>query len=152
MLISLQSANWSGLYTSGPDVLSYLQGVADRYKLRPYMKLSHELLGARYDEPSGKWHLKIRRRSNTTGELEEFEDWAHFLFTAVGILSRPKWPDIPGIGGFGGTIVHSGNWNLGGETWEDDVKEWGDKNVGVIGIVRASLPRLSMNLSVGQES
>ena len=53
----------------------------------------------------------------------------------VETLSRWRWPDIEGLHDFKGTLVHSANWNLGGATWEEDAKDWGDKNVAVIGLV-----------------
>jgi cation diffusion facilitator CzcD-associated flavoprotein CzcO len=36
---------------------------------------------------------------------------AQFLITATGYLSQPRIPDIPGIGGFGGRIMHSAKWD-----------------------------------------
>lgn len=89
-----------------------------------------------YNEPTGKWHVLVTRPSVTSpGEFEEFEDTCDFLFTGMGILSRWSWPDIDGLKNFKGTLVHSANWDLGGATWEDDAKDWHDKNVAVIGLV-----------------
>ncbi|PSR73745.1 hypothetical protein PHLCEN_2v10435 [Hermanssonia centrifuga] len=57
----------------------------------------------------------------------------------MGILSRWSWPDIDGLKNFKGTLVHSANWDLGGATWEDDAKDWQDKNVAVIGLGSTAL-------------
>ena len=95
---------------------------------------------ARYDEDSGRWKLRIRCPSDTSpGSYEEVDDWADFVFNGIGGLHRWNWPDIPGLSDFKGTKVHSAGWNLGGETWEDDVKDWGNKKVAVIGLVSVSL-------------
>lgn len=67
--------------------------------------------------------------------FEVLEDDADFLFMGVGILSRWKWPDIAGLHDFKGVLVHSANWDLGGASWEDDVKDWGSKDVAVVGLV-----------------
>ena len=86
------------------------------------------------------------------------------LFTGIGGLSRWKWPDIEGLHDFKGTLIHSADWKVNagnesaedgdgtsgtasdrtdgertrrkGKTWQEDVKDWGDKKVGVIGVVR----------------
>lgn len=91
-----------------------------------------------------------------------FEDTADLLFTGLGGLSRWNWPDIVGLHDFQGTLIHSARWEVGPndervvavtgpsassskdkeevkkrqKTWQEDVKDWGDKKVGVIGVVR----------------
>ncbi|KAF7795033.1 hypothetical protein EIP86_006177 [Pleurotus ostreatoroseus] len=132
--------DWSALYSPGAEILEHLESIVAKYKLAPYMKLQHELVEARYDEQSAKWHVRVKRPSSTTpGAFEEFEDEADFLFMGVGILSRWNWPEVEGLHDFKGTLVHSANWNLGGVTWEEDVKAWGDKNVAVIGLGSSAL-------------
>jgi cation diffusion facilitator CzcD-associated flavoprotein CzcO len=94
-----------------------------------YIKLNHELAHAQYDEPSGKWNFRIRRGPESN--REEIEDTADILLLATGVLSRWKWPDIPGLEDFQGRLVHSAKWDAS----DDEVNEWADKRVGVIGIV-----------------
>ena len=114
-----------------------MDGIVKKYKLESLIHLQHEMVGAHYEESTGRWHVRLRRpRLKCPGEFDEIVDEADFLFMGVGILSRWKWPDIPGLRDFTGTLVHSADWNLGGSSWEDDVKDWGDKNVAVIGAVR----------------
>ena len=125
--------DWSSLYSPGAEILESLDAIVDKYNLQPYIKLSHEMVHARYDEATGKWHVRIKRSSGD-GKVEEIEDDADFLFLGVGILNRWNWPDIDGLKDFKGTLVHSANWNLGGATWQEDVRDWGDKNVAVIGL------------------
>lgn len=62
------------------------------------------------------------------------------VFNGIGLLSRWHWPDIAGLHDFKGTLVHSADWNLDGATWEEDVKQWGDKKVAVIGLVSSASP------------
>lgn len=93
-----------------------------------------------WDEPTSKWVVRIRRPSATDpSTYEEFEDRADVVLNGTGGLSRWKWPDIEGFHEFKGKIVHSAGWDFGGERWEDEVKDWGDKNVAVIGLVRPIL-------------
>ena len=125
------------MWSPGSEILEYMQGVAKKYKVEQYVKLRHQLVAARYDEDSGKWNLSIKRPAEgSTDTFEEFDEQADFVFGGIGVLHRWNWPDIAGLKDFKGTMVHSADWNLGGATWEDDVKDWGNKKVGVIGLVR----------------
>ncbi|KAL4250051.1 FAD-binding Monooxygenase Superfamily protein [Abortiporus biennis] len=134
-----EKTDWSAFYAPGPEILSYLQGVVEKYKLMQYIKLQHELVHARYDEPTGKWHLRIRRpvvSSSNEREIqyEEFEDTADIFFTGFGALSRWKWPDIKGLDQYKGKLMHSAQWDLEGDTWQEGVKDWTDKKIAVIGV------------------
>jgi hypothetical protein len=111
-------------------------------------------------EESGKWLLTIKRPRNNTEESiernppklykpsyndwEEFQDTADVLFTGIGALSRWDWPDIEGLDSFAGKVIHSAQWKTGNDAkcWEESVVDWGDKKVGVIGVV-SDLPSSS---------
>lgn len=139
-LTGRQKTDWSSLYSPGSEILSYLKQLVVKYKLESYINLRHELTSARYDEASGKWRVRIKRPSQSAeGEYEEFDDEADFIFAGMGILSRWSWPQIEGLQVYKGTLLHSAGWNLGGATWEDDVKDWGDKRVAVIGLVSTAM-------------
>ena len=157
----LLKANWSAFYSTGPEIQQYLEHIVDKYTLRPYIKLQHRVVSARYLEESGKWLLTIKRPRNNAGESfertppklnkpnyddwEEFQDTADVLFTGVGALSRWNWPDIEGLDTFAGKIIHSAQWETGNDdtkSWEESVADWSDKKVGVIGVVSESF-RLS---------
>lgn len=109
-----------------------------------YIKLQHELIHARYHEDSGKWHLRLRRPvpgcATADEQFEVIEDTADFVLAGVGVLSRWRWPDIEGLSTFKGKIVHSAGWETDESGhWQSSVANWGDKNVGVIGVVRPLL-------------
>ncbi|KIM76405.1 hypothetical protein PILCRDRAFT_648853 [Piloderma croceum F 1598] len=127
-----ENTDWSAFYSPGSEILAYLERVVDKYKLMRYIKLQHELIHARYDEPSAKWHLRLRRpaiNSDSTAGIhfEEFEDTADILFTGLGSLSQWTWPDIAGLNEFKGTVLHTAQ-------WDESVQDWGTKKVGVIGV------------------
>ena len=96
-----------------------------------YIKLSHEVILARYDEQTGKWHVRVRR----TDTGEEFEDVADVLITAYGPINRWKMPNIEGLEGFKGEVHHSAGYVPKGKTGDEDANAWGDKKVAVIGAV-----------------
>ncbi|KAI0716074.1 hypothetical protein C8Q72DRAFT_867679 [Fomitopsis betulina] len=116
-----------------------------------YIKLQHRVVHARYDGPTGKWHLLIQRPrdpsmrprsppnasapdSDAEEQYEEFEDTADLLFTCVGLLSRWKWPEIDGLEEFEGKLFHTTDFGDKGRPWQDNVHDWADKRVGVIGV------------------
>lgn len=113
-----------------------MRRIVEKYKLMKYIRLRHELSHAAWDENAGLWRLRVRR----AGE-EETEDTADVLFLGVGLLNRPRWPDIPGLREFRGRLLHTAQWDVGmlnvdGSLDDNGVPHtWHDKVVGVIGNV-----------------
>lgn len=75
-------ANMRCSYSPGPEIFKYLKHIAEKYELYRFIKLSHRVVAATWDEAEGVWGLKIEDLS--TGRV--FEDWCHFLIGASGIL------------------------------------------------------------------
>ncbi|TID03888.1 putative sterigmatocystin biosynthesis monooxygenase stcW [Colletotrichum higginsianum] len=98
--------NWSRFYAPGSEILEYLNHVVDKYGARKYMKFQHEFKGARWCEDAGKWEVQLLR--HTDGQT--IYDTADVVVKATGTLNKWKWPDIPGLHDFKGTLLHSANW------------------------------------------
>ncbi|KAK7686490.1 hypothetical protein QCA50_010087 [Cerrena zonata] len=128
--------DWSAFYAPGPEILSYMRSVVSKYKLHQHLHLQHELVYARWDSPTSQWHIRLKRPSpNSETGFEEIEDKADFLFSGMGGLSRWSWPDIKGLDKYKGVLYHSAQWDvMEGQSWQDTVKDWGEKTVGVIGV------------------
>jgi cation diffusion facilitator CzcD-associated flavoprotein CzcO len=94
--------NWSRLFAPGAELKRYAEHVADKYDLRRRMRFRTTVTGAAWDSESERWQVELADG-----------DWitARFLITATGFLSQPKSPDIPGIDGFAGKIIHSADWD-----------------------------------------
>jgi cation diffusion facilitator CzcD-associated flavoprotein CzcO len=107
---------WSHHYVKQPEVLKYLEHVVDRHDLRKYMQFNTELLSADWDADANLWRVET-----STGETF----MVRYLITALGLLSKANYPDIPGLDTFKGEVTHTAAWrsNLSVE----------GKNVGVIG-------------------
>ena len=118
---------WSSFYAPGAEIKAYLEGVVEKHKLTPYIHLQHTMISSNWDEKVARWNVTIRRADG-----QEFVDSCDVLFLGVGALSRWHWPDIDGLKTFGGTRVHSANWDVP----EEAMERWKDKNVAVIGNVR----------------
>ena len=64
-------------------------------------------------------------------EGQQIDDWCHVLVNGTGFLNDWKWPKIPGVHDFKGTLVHSANW--------DTSIDYSDKTVAVIGTGSSSI-------------
>jgi cation diffusion facilitator CzcD-associated flavoprotein CzcO len=82
-------------------VLAYLEYVADRLDLRRDIQLETWVRDARYDETTQRWRVETSAGARVS---------AQFLICAVGTLSAPNTPDIPGINAFAGECYHTGRW------------------------------------------
>jgi cation diffusion facilitator CzcD-associated flavoprotein CzcO len=115
-----------------------LRRIVDKYKLMNYIRLRHELTHAAWDEDAGLWRLRVRRACGEEAEAE-IEDTADVLFLGVGWLSRPRWPDIPGLRDFQGRLLHTALWDVddadGAQDNDGVPQTWRDKAVGIIGNV-----------------
>ncbi len=96
-----QDWQWTERYPEQPEILRYLNHVADRFDLRRDIRFGTRATGARFEEASQRWLV-------TTDAGERVS--AQFLITAVGCLSTANLPDIPGRDRFAGPVYHTGLW------------------------------------------
>ncbi|HEU0190596.1 MAG TPA: NAD(P)/FAD-dependent oxidoreductase [Mycobacterium sp.] len=133
--------HWSRLFATGPELKQYANHVADKYDVRRHMRFNTVVEGARWDEDEQRWRIAL----TDGGTLH-----ARYLITATGFLSQPHTPDIPGITGFEGRLIHTTAW--------DDSYDFTDRNVGLIGTGATALqliPELAKtvaNLTVFQRT
>ncbi|MBV9859645.1 MAG: NAD(P)/FAD-dependent oxidoreductase [Alphaproteobacteria bacterium] len=113
----LQDWTWSERYPEQPEILRYLNHVADRFDLRRDIRLGTRVTAAHYDAAANLWRV-------TSESGERFT--ARFLITAVGCLSSANIPNIPGLDRFAGAWYHTGQWPHEGV-------DFGGKRVGMIG-------------------
>jgi cyclohexanone monooxygenase len=92
---------WSERYPSQPEILRYLEHVADRYGLRDDIQLSTRVTEAAFDEATGRWTVRTDRGDEVS---------ARFCIMATGCLSSRNEPDFPGLADFGGDWYHTGAW------------------------------------------
>ncbi len=111
-----QEWDWSERFATQPEILRYLEHVADRFDLRPLIAFDTEVAAADWSEAAGRWQVKT-----SAGEWS-----ARYLILATGSLSAAKAPDIAGLGDFAGQTVSTAN-------WPEDGVDFANKRVGVIG-------------------
>ncbi|KAK9460471.1 uncharacterized protein V1516DRAFT_626211 [Lipomyces oligophaga] len=98
---------WSQFYATGAELFRYWKGIALKYGVDKYAKLSHKVLEARYDEAKNIWSVKVQNL--ITNEI--FIDTCDIFYVAVGTLNDWKWPDIKGLKDFRGQLLHSAAWD-----------------------------------------
>lgn len=113
----LQDWNWSGKYPEQPEILSYLNHVADRFDLRRNIQFDTRVTSAKFLEDTNRWLIETDQGDCVT---------ARFLITGIGCISTGNVPDIPGFDSFEGEWHHTGS-------WPHEEVDFAGKRVAVIG-------------------
>jgi cyclohexanone monooxygenase len=113
----VQEWDWTERYAGQPEILAYLQHVADRFDLRDDILFDRTLVQAEWDEGERSWTLR-------------FDDGSHMggthVVMATGNLSATKPPAFDGLDDFKGEWFHTG-------VWPHHPVGWTDRRVAVIG-------------------
>jgi cation diffusion facilitator CzcD-associated flavoprotein CzcO len=112
-----QEWTWSSKYPEQPEILRYLEHVADRFDLRRDIELSTRVTAASFQEDRDRWEIHTE-----TGDVVT----AQFLISAVGCLSSANVPPISGLSEFEGSWYHTG-------AWPHEGVDFSGKRVGLIG-------------------
>ena len=113
----LEEWNWNEHFSPQPDNLKYLEFVADKFNLRPNIEFNTRVLAAHYDNDRNLWRITTDGGQSTS---------CKFLISAVGVLSTPFVPEIPGLENFKNPSWHTAEWPRENVSLEG-------KRVGVIG-------------------
>ena len=97
----LDEWDWSEHFASQPEILRYLQHVADKFDLYKDIQFSSEVKSATYRDDTRSWEIQLQDGS-------KFK--CRFLITGIGLLSQPTLPIIPGIDSFKGQSFHTSRW------------------------------------------
>ena len=96
-----QDWEWSEKFAAQPEILRYLNHVADRFDLRRDISFSTRITSILWDDAAGLWRVRTDDGNVTT---------AQFVISGAGNLSVPKQPEWPGIENFAGEVYVTGNW------------------------------------------
>ena len=117
-----QEWNWSEKYSAGPEILEYLNHVADRFDLKKDINFEEEVMEAKFNEANSQWSIKTSKQEYQT----------KFCIFATGCLSVPNKPEIEGLESFEGELLHTA-------TWPRDEVDFTGKNVAIIGTGSSSI-------------
>jgi len=113
----LQEWEWSERYPEQPEILRYLNHVADRFDLRRDIQFGTRVNGATFNERTNRWDVSTDKGDLVSGR---------YLITAVGSLSATNIPAFKGLESFKGEWYHTGHWPHEGV-------DFTAKRVGVVG-------------------
>ena len=99
------NASWTQFYPRGPEFLSYLDRVTDKYGLRDRIRFGTWVEGAEWDEKRKIWTVKAIRN----GKPESHE--CNVLIMAVGPNNNPNYPKVKNLDSFKGPVIHSAAWD-----------------------------------------
>jgi len=109
--------NWTERYPDQPEIQSYLNFVARKLDLFKSISFSSQVIEMAFHDDFNIWEIKL-----SNGKFYQ----SKFIITAVGCLSKPYTPPIPGLENFKGKILHTAE-------WPKKEVEFKSKNVAVIG-------------------
>ena len=95
-----QEWEWSERYSAQPEILKYLEHVAERFDLSRDIRFETEVQAAHYDEATQRWQVET-----TAGPVS-----AAWCIMATGCLSSPNIPAFEGSDSFAGPTYHTGRW------------------------------------------
>jgi cation diffusion facilitator CzcD-associated flavoprotein CzcO/acetyl esterase/lipase len=108
---------WSEKYATQPEILRYLDHVADKFDLRRDIQFGTRVTQAHWDDAASVWQVRTDRGDALA---------CRHLVMATGCLSIPKQPDIDGIERFAGEVYFT-------SSWPHHPVDFTGKRVGVIG-------------------
>lgn len=128
-----QEWTWSERYASQPEILRYLNFVADKFDLRRHIQFETRVSGAHFNSSTNQWDVKLEDGSHATSK---------YFITGVGVLSTMNIPNFKGKDSFEGQAFHTADWpkNL----------NLTDKRVGIIGTGSSgvqSIPEIAKDAS-----
>jgi len=96
-----QEWRWTERYASQPEILRYIDHVADRFDLRRDIQLSTRVTSAVFDEATHRWTVATDRGDRVS---------AQYCVMATGCLSDAQLPAFDGLETFEGAWYHTGRW------------------------------------------
>lgn len=123
-----QEWDWSERYATQPEILRYINYVADKFGLRDGVRLNTRVDSATFNDDRRSWTVKTE-----SGDAYE----APFCVMATGCLSSINMPDIPGRDAFEGLALHTGQ-------WPREPVDFSGMKVGVIGTGSSGIQSIPM--------
>jgi cyclohexanone monooxygenase len=112
-----QEWHWPERYGTQPEILRYINHVADRFDLRRDIELNTRVEQAVFNGETNAWTVKTDTGKTAT---------ARYCIMATGNLSTPRKPNIAGLATFEGKWYHTG-------LWPQEGVDFSGLRVGVIG-------------------
>jgi len=107
--------DWSRRFAPGPEIHAYLRDTANRFGITRNIRFGCNVTRLRFDTADTLWHVESSR-----GTFR-----ARTVVSAMGQLTEPAFPALPGLADFAGPVLHTARWDAGFSA--------SGKRIGVIG-------------------
>ena len=112
-----QEWRWTERFATQPEILRYLEHVADRFDLRRDIRFGTTVTEAAFDEAAGCWRIATDDGARLS---------ASYCIMATGCLSAVNRPEFDGLDRFAGEWYHTG-------AWPHEGVSFAGKRVGIVG-------------------
>ena len=114
---------WKFFFGRQPEIRAYLESIATRYGVRPYIKFNTTVERVDWDEQRQIWAITAKGSSQKM--------YTQFIINGQGGLSNPQLPKIKGIDSYKGRMMHSAVW--------DNSYDFKNKKIAVVGTGASSI-------------
>jgi cation diffusion facilitator CzcD-associated flavoprotein CzcO len=114
--------DWTRTYPKQPEILAYLKDCLGHFDLPAHLQLNASVERAAFDQDQALWLIECSDKRVYR---------ARALVLAMGGLTRPNIPDLPGQASFRGFAFHTARW--------DHAVELAGRHIGVIGTGASSI-------------
>jgi hypothetical protein len=98
--------HWTEYFSQQPELHQYFVNVTHTYGIDADCRFNTEVTAATWNDQAAQWIVECRSGDGSISTVE-----ARAVISAVGALSRPKLPDIPGMDDFAGASFHTARWD-----------------------------------------
>jgi cation diffusion facilitator CzcD-associated flavoprotein CzcO len=122
-----QEWQWSERFAAQPEILRYLNHVAERFDLRKDIVFDTRVNSMVWEDAASVWRVGTERGDTAT---------ARYVISGAGNLSVPKTPEFDGVDTFRGEVYLTGN-------WLDENVDFIGRRVGIIGTGSSGIQAIS---------
>ncbi|WP_447756126.1 flavin-containing monooxygenase [Sphingopyxis fribergensis] len=105
---SCRPNDWSKYFPLRDEIEDYLLATAREYGLAARAQFNSKVESARWDDDADQWEVVVSKPDGSTSTHR-----ADYLFSAVGLLNIPQYPQIEGLDSFSGDVIHTSRWPAG---------------------------------------
>ena len=134
-----QEWQWTERYATQPEILQYIEHVAERFDMHRDIDLNTRVTHAHFQAADNLWQVRTLAESGAEGLLH-----ATYCIMATGCLSVPQLPDIPGINQFAGNLYQASR-------WPHEEISFAGQSVGVIGTGSSSIQAIPVIAQTAQQ-
>jgi len=97
---------WVHSFAPQAEIRGYLEYCARKYGVHSGIRFENEVMSARWEESESIWSVRVRSRDGDEEVLR-----ANVIVSSVGMLNRPRMPEIEGLEDFEGPVFHTARWD-----------------------------------------